>query len=547
LKSDFLANMSHELRTPLNSIIGFSRVMLKGIDGPLTEMQEQDLSTIYNSGQHLLYLINEILDQAKIAAEKLDLKFGYFEVKPVIEGVKSIGIGLVKDKNLDLSVEVANNLPKAYGDEFRTRQILLNLISNAAKFTNTGGIVLRVYPVANQQGKIMIKIDVVDSGIGISEKDLPLIFQPFRQVDSSLTRTQGGTGLGLPIAKSLTELQGGEMTAESIEHHGSTFSITVPTEPMMDVAKEEDKSLPQLPKTGPLSNDEPPTKTMTAVKVEKSDTKPNRATTTNEVTGIKSGAPPPRVMQAKRQILLIEDNKDMVDQFRRALQREGFEVVTADHPSYAEAMASNMRPTLILMDVNFANGEGWNVLTRLKDRDDTFDIPVIVVTLNNDSQRAYQLGAHSFIQRPYMPDDLIKAVLKGEIESNTERILIIDDDPASIRLLTQLLNQNGSYRVFYAENGTEGISMVARRRPDLIILDLRMPGKDGFAVLEELRSNPETVNIPVIVVTGELSLNTDEQTLLTNIHILYKSDISQEDYDRFIQDVRRHLDTGGNN
>nr|MCU0481233.1 response regulator [Anaerolineae bacterium] len=180
-------------------------------------------------------------------------------------------------------------------------------------------------------------------------------------------------------------------------------------------------------------------------------------------------------------------------------------------------------------------------------RDDTFDIPVIVVTLSNESQRAYQLGAHSFIQRPYMPDDLIKAVLKAEVESNTERILIIDDDPSSIRLLTQLLNQSGSYRVFSAENGTDGISMVARRHPDLIILDLRMPGKDGFAVLEELRSNPETVNIPVIIITGELSLNSTEQDLLSNIHILYKTDISQEQYDRFIQDVRRHLDTGGNN
>ena len=546
LKSDFLANMSHELRTPLNSIIGFSRVMLKGIDGPLTEMQEQDLSTIYNSGQHLLYLINEILDQAKIAAEKLDLKFGYFEMKPVIEGVKSIGIGLVKDKNLDLSVEMANNLPKAYGDEFRTRQILLNLISNAAKFTHSGGITIRVYPIANQKGKIMLRIDVVDTGIGISEKDLPLIFQPFRQVDSSLTRTQGGTGLGLPIAKSLTELQGGEMTAESVEHQGSTFSITIPTEPTMDVAQDTEQPPVVIPKTGPLS-DEPQTKSMPVAKVEKTDTKPNRATSTTEVSPIKSSAPPPKVMQAKRLILLIEDNKDMVDQFRRALQREGFEVVTADHPSYAEAMASNMRPTVILMDVNFGDSEGWNVLKRLKDRDDTFDIPIIVVTLSNDSQRAYQLGAHSFIQRPYMPDDLIKAVLKAEVESNTERILIIDDDPASIRLLTQLLNQNGSYRVFFAENGTEGISMVARRRPDLIILDLRMPGKDGFAVLEELRSNPETVNIPVIVVTGELNLNSDEQTLLSNIHILYKTDISQEQYDRFIQDVRRHLDTGGNN
>lgn len=549
LKSDFLANMSHELRTPLNSIIGFSRVMLKGIDGPLTEMQEQDLTTIYNSGQHLLYLINEILDQAKIAAEKLDLKFGYFEIKPVVEGVKSIGIGLVKDKNLDLNVELANNLPKAYGDEFRTRQILLNLVSNAAKFTHQGGITIRVYPVTNVHGKTMIKIDVIDTGIGISEKDLPLIFQPFRQVDSSLTRTQGGTGLGLPIAKSLTELQGGEMTATSVEHRGSTFSITVPTEPTVDIPQGDKPQMPAIPKTGPLvdnDNKDPQTKSLPVAKVEKTNTKPNRETTTTEVTAIRATTPMPKVMQTKRQIVLIEDNKDMVDQFRRALQREGFEVVVADHPAYAEAMVSNLRPTLIIMDVNFADGQGWQVLKSLKDRDDTFDIPVIVVTLNGDSHRAYQLGAHTFIQRPYMPDDLIKAVLKAEQESNTERILIIDDDPASIRLLTQLLNQNGAYRVFYAENGTDGISMVARRRPDLIILDLRMPGKDGFAVLEELRSNPETVNIPVIVVTGELNLNSDEQTLLSNIHILYKSDISQAEYDRFIQEVRRHLDIGGN-
>ncbi|MCL4254803.1 MAG: response regulator, partial [Anaerolineae bacterium] len=419
----------------------------------------QDLSTIYNSGQHLLYLINEILDQAKIAAEKLDLKFGYFEVKPVIEGVKSIGIGLVKDKNLDLMVEIANNLPKAYGDEFRTRQILLNLISNAAKFTHQGGITIRVYPVTNEYGKTMVRIDVTDTGIGISEKDLPLIFQPFRQVDSSLTRTQGGTGLGLPIAKSLTELQGGAMSATSVEHRGSTFSITVPTEPTMDVESGEKPHPQPVPKTGPLLKDkdkEPETKNMPIAKIEKSDTKPNRETATTEVTAIKANSPISKVMQAKRQIVLIEDNKDMVDQFRRALQREGFEVIVADHPSYAEAMVSNLRPTLIMMDVNFAGGEGWKVLTSLKDRDDTFDIPIIVVSLSSESQRAYQLGAHSFIQRPYMPDELIKAVLKAEIESNTERILIIDDDPDSIRLLTQLLNENGSYRVFYAENGTDG-------------------------------------------------------------------------------------------
>src|SRR5262249_26168128 len=167
LKSDFLANMTHELRTPLNSIIGFSRVILKGIDGPLTEMQEQDLSTIFNSGTHLLGLINDILDQAKISSGKMDLHLDYFDVKPVVEGVRSIGIGLVKDKPIDLRLELASGLPKAYGDEFRTRQVLLNLVSNASKFTQQGSVTIRVYTEVNPETeKMMIRVDVVDSGIG---------------------------------------------------------------------------------------------------------------------------------------------------------------------------------------------------------------------------------------------------------------------------------------------------------------------------------------------------------------------------------------------
>ena len=184
LKSDFLANMSHELRTPLNSIIGFSRVILKGIDGPLTEMQEQDLTTIYNSGLHLLNLINDILDQAKIAAGKMDLQFDYFEMKTVIDGVRSIGIGLVKDKPIDIFVDIAPGLPKVYGDEFRTRQILINLVSNAAKFTREGSITISSYPVRDEEtGQMMIRADVTDTGIGIAEKDMPLLFEAFRQVE----------------------------------------------------------------------------------------------------------------------------------------------------------------------------------------------------------------------------------------------------------------------------------------------------------------------------------------------------------------------------
>ena len=160
-------------------------------------MQEQDLTTIYNSGLHLLNLINDILDQAKIAAGKMDLQFDYFEMKNVIDGVRSIGIGLVKDKPIDIFVDIAPGLPKAYGDEFRTRQILINLVSNAAKFTREGSITISCYPVRDEEsGRMMIRADVTDTGIGIAEKDMPLLFEAFRQVDSSLTRTQGGTGLG---------------------------------------------------------------------------------------------------------------------------------------------------------------------------------------------------------------------------------------------------------------------------------------------------------------------------------------------------------------
>ncbi|MBC7871093.1 MAG: response regulator, partial [Chitinophagaceae bacterium] len=540
LKSDFLANMSHELRTPLNSIIGFSRVMLKGIDGPLTEMQEQDLSTIYNSGQHLLVLINDVLDQAKIAAGKMDMKFAYFEVKPLIEGVRSIGVGLLKDKPISLQVEIANSLPKAYGDEFRTRQVLLNLVSNASKFTQEGLVTLRVYPTTDvETNRPMIRVDVSDTGIGIAESDLPLLFEAFRQVDSSLTRTQGGTGLGLPIAKSLIELQGGQMLVTSQVNAGSTFSIVLPTEPVPIEEEDSEDGPKAFMREDPITPITRPTLEITRVLDITPASRPDGIPRAVPLNG-----PSARMMQAKRQVLLIEDNKDMVDQFRRALQREGFEVQTADHPAYAEAMVSNLRPNVIVMDVNFAGGEGWNILTRLKDRDDTFDIPAIIVTLSDQSEKAYQSGAHTFIQRPFMPEQLVAAALEAEKESNTERILIIDDQPNDIRLLTQVLNESGNYRVFSAHSGLEGIGLVARRRPDLIILDLRMPEMDGFAVLQELRSNPETANIPVMVVTGEIDLNASEQERLVNIHVLHKTDISEEDYAQFIDNVRGHLGNG---
>jgi signal transduction histidine kinase/DNA-binding response OmpR family regulator len=530
LKSDFLANMSHELRTPLNSIIGFSRVILKGIDGPLTEMQEQDLSTIYNSGLHLLNLINDILDQAKIAAGKMDLQLDYFEMKGVIDGVRSIGIGLVKDKPIDIFLDIAPGLPNAYGDEFRTRQVLLNLVSNSAKFTREGSITIRSYPVQDvETGRLMVRTDVVDTGIGIAEKDIPLLFEAFRQVDSSLTRTVGGTGLGLPIAKSLIEMQGGRMLVESQVDFGSTFSILVPTQPVDE--PEEGKKKP----TGEL----PPLEAKNAPTNGKEDTGVFGKTTET------AEAPVARmnVQHIKRQILLIEDNPDMVDQFRRSLQREGFDIFNASIPLEAEAMASGLHPTLIVMDVNFSEGAGWNILERLKGRDDTCDIPVIVVSLSQDLERATQLGVYRFIRRPFMPDELVKAVQDAERESRIERILIIDDQPDSVRLLQQMLDEQGKFRVFSATNGMEGIAMVARRRPNLIILDLRMPEMDGFQVIRELRNNPETATIPIVIITGD-TLNEAEITQLHNMKVLYKSEMDTERYRQVLEEIDAKQNNG---
>jgi len=565
LKSQFLASMSHELRTPLNSIIGFSRVMLKGISGQLTEMQEQDLTTIYNSGNHLLNLINDILDQAKIEADELNLKFTYFDIKPMIESVKSIAIGLLKEKPLNLDVEIASNLPKAYGDEFRSRQILLNLVTNAIKFTVEGGVTIRAYSIEVHEGT-MIRIDVIDTGIGIAEKDMPVLFEQFRQIDSSLTRTVGGTGLGLPISKSLAEMQGGELVVESQVNVGSTFTVLIPTYEGAEeelVRQREARRQEKLAKIQPQGfnthsgngtnnvTDLPktpkdPTKAPMTKGAQEDDADTGRFTLSAEIkdekdkdSRITQSIP---IMNAKRDVLLIEDNKEMVDHFRRILQHEGFEVRTADHPSYAEAMVGQIRPALVVLDVNFAEGSGWELLENLKERDDSFDIPIVVTTMSEDSERAYRLGAHTFIARPFLPETFLEAVLEAEKESQRERILIIDDQPEAIRLLTQLLAQHGDFRVFSAQSGDEGISLVARRRPDLIILDLRMPGKDGFAVLDELRGNPETAKIPVLVVTGDIDLSTTEMEQLQNIRILPKTDISQEDYEQFIENVRSYLE-----
>ena len=491
IKSQFLANMSHELRTPLNSIIGFSRVILKGIDGPLTDMQKQDLETIHSSGQHLLNLINDLLDQSKIEAGKMELNRTWFDLTTVIDVARSMSVGLLKDKPIRLNIELEPDLPQVWGDEIRTRQVLLNLLSNAAKFTREGSITVAAFTVQKEDGPY-VQISVTDTGIGIPEDKLDTVFVAFEQVDGSLTRTSGGTGLGLPISRSLIEMQGGELWVESTLNVGSTFSFTIPA-----FAGDTGKSTSE--------DDEPESEPTAPVSVPYEE----------------QNLPPRKI------VLVIDDEIGMHQLYRRYLNKAGYTVEAISNPEQAEEFARLVKPDVIILDVRMPQRDGWDVLAKLKDSDETFEIPIIVCSIEPDSERGFRLGAAEYLTKPFLEEDLLAALRRVEAEQARGRILIIDDKPESIRLLADWLRTNGHYEILTATSGAEGLDIIAEKRPDLVLLDLNMPDMDGFEVLEQLRAEPLTRNLPVLIITAEDDMASQAQQRLSDIDIYHKSELDE--------------------
>ncbi|MBN1679644.1 MAG: GAF domain-containing protein [Anaerolineae bacterium] len=496
LKTNFLAAMSHELRTPLNSIIGFSRVILKGIDGPLTDAQEEDLQTIYDSGRHLLGLVNDILDQAKIEAGKMELSFAYFKLQEVIKGVMSSAVGLSREKSLRLYTEIADDLPDAYGDEFRTRQVLLNLVSNASKFTNEGSVTLTAFPTT-EEGQPVIHVSVSDTGIGIAEEDMPLLFEAFQQVDNSLTRRVEGTGMGLPLAKSLTELQGGRIWVESEVGVGSTFSISIPVSP----PPEEDAVEPD---EGGASDD---------VHEEYSD------------QPVEESAPAP---PASRIVLVVEEQVKAIDLYRKYLAREGYEVIGVTRLEDAEELAVAYQPRVILLDVAMHEQQGWDLLAHLKDAEPTFRTPIIVCSIDADMERGYRLGASNYLIKPFTREQLVTAVQQAEAEATRQRILLVDDKPETIRVFREMLETFGTYEVLQVTTGQQALDIIQQTASpiDLVILDLRMPEIDGFEVLKAMRSNNRTARIPVLVLTAE-DISAEERDSLQHVDVYRKDDVDE--------------------
>ncbi|HJW84619.1 MAG TPA: response regulator, partial [Anaerolineae bacterium] len=459
LKTQFLANMSHELRTPLNSIIGFSRVILRGIDGPLTELQQADLTAIHSSGQHLLGLINDILDISKIEAGKMELSKEDIDLHDIVKGVMSTAIALVKDKQVQLRMELPDKLPPIQADARRVRQVILNLVSNAAKFTEKGHIVTRVEARPRE-----VEICVSDTGTGIPDDKLEHIFEEFTQVDASTTRKAGGTGLGLAITRRFVELHGGRIWVESQLGLGSTFTFTLP----LHVPEGE----PELP---PLD----------------------------------VSLPEP----GKKLVVSIDDDPGVITLYRRYLEKRGYQVIGLTDASRAVEEVKRLRPFAVTLDVLMPNRDGWAVLAELKSAPETSRIPIVVCSIIEDESKGFALGAADYLVKPITEAELLRALERVDHRSPTQTVLVIDDEPDAVRLVRRMLEARSGFRVLEASGGAHGIASVQADRPDVVLLDLMMPGVDGFSVLENIKTGSLTRNIPVIVITAKELTNEDRARL----------------------------------
>ena len=488
-KSEFLASMSHELRTPLNAIIGFTRLVLRRSRDVLPTRQSENLEKILISAEHLLALINDILDLSKVEAGRMEVHATRFELESVVDLCLRTVEPMVKSERVRLVKTLPPGLPSLVTDEDKLRQILINLLSNAIKFTEAGAVTVSASAVA---GRVVITVS--DSGIGIPNDKLELIFEEFRQVDAGATRRYGGTGLGLSISRQLARLLGGDLTVASTLGEGSTFTVTVPT-------------------GGP-----------------------------SEATAIPGAVPIDRRagVAPGRLVLAIDDDPDVIYLLDENLRDAGYQVVGARTGDEGLRRARELRPFAITLDIMMPGRDGWNVLHALKADPATREIPVIVLSIVDNRELGFRLGAVDYLLKPFDRNVILGAL--GRLAPSRGRVLVVDDDPQVADLVRQLL-EGEPYEIIAAADGTEGLELVARARPDVILLDLMMPGMDGFTFMERLRRDPEAARIPVIVLTA-LSLSAAEERALEHrVHtVIQKVGLERE---TFLRELAGVLDTYG--
>jgi CheY-like chemotaxis protein len=433
--------MSHELRTPLNAIINFTHFLGDPDYGPLNEQQQLFQNRVIYNAEHLLGLINDILDLVKIEAGKMDLQREEVDLHATLHGVMSTAQGLTKEKGLELTLDVPDDLPPIWGDKTRIRQVLINLVSNAAKFTDQGGITVR----ARESSGGFVQIAVHDTGVGIAPEDQLRIFEEFQQVQDSMDRSYGGTGLGLPISKRLIEMHGGQIELDSAPGAGSTFTFTLP---------------------------------------------------------IALSTGPEELAAAGRLLIAVVDNDlDAQRILRHMLEGAGYRVRgILDSRSAVDDLRRNT-PSLIILDLLMEPVDGWAVLADLQHDPLLREIPVVICSVLDARHEQVGLLAnvHASVQKPVRRDDLIALV--NQIAPHAT-VLVVDDNPDDRQVLSTLLDSIGC-QTLAVPDGATALAVLARERPSLVLLDLMMPGMDGFAFLERMQSISEIADIPVVVVSAK--------------------------------------------
>ena len=464
-KSIFLANMSHELRTPLNAILGFSELLRDDkTDRFDAGTEHRFLDQIHTSGQHLLGLINDILDLSKVEAGQMDLHPEQIALAETVRTVLSTVEPLARTKDITLESDLASGL-QLVADPIKLKQMLLNLASNAIKFTLTGGrVVIRTRQVGS-----WIEIAVTDTGIGIAKADLDRLFTEFQQLDAGHGRQQEGTGLGLALTKRFAELHGGEVNVESVPGVGSTFILRLPVEAIKPIELSSHVAHP----VGQVDSDRP-------------------------------------------LVLVVEDNPDAAEILARHLEAGGFRMKIARTGTEAVDMARDLSPVAITLDILLPEIDGWEVLSRLKANELTRNIPVVVVSVIDNPALGKALGALDYFIKPVDRGALVSRLSQyaytTQVKQGEVRVLVVDDEPANLDLLQALLEPEG-FKVLRASGGMEGIELARTQRPHLVLLDLMMPKVSGFDVVEALRTDDATRAMPIMVLTSK-DLTTDDKLAL---------------------------------
>lgn len=453
-KSQFIANMSHELRTPLTAVIGYTEMLEEDAEDSGATHLLPDLGKIRGNARHLLSLINDVLDLSKIEAERMEVHAETFDVAGTVEEIASTVGSLMEKKENRLELDLPPGLGSAHTDVVKLRQCLINLLSNAAKFTEKGTIRLKVR--RERQGETdWLVFDVADEGIGMSDEQLARLFQRFTQADASTTRKFGGTGLGLAITKAFCKLLGGDVAVTSREGEGSTFTVKIP------------------------------------------------ATVAEGIAEAPASAPVPAADRARSAgvVLAIDDDPAARDLVSRFLTREGFLVRTAADGVAGLEMARLTRPDAILLDVTMPRMDGWTVLTALKADADLSRIPVIMLTVIDEHSLGYALGASDYLLKPVEWDQLRKVMDRFRAKADA-LVLAVDDDADLLSRMRASLEREG-FRVMTALNGLEALAELDRETPDLILTDLVMPQMDGFGFIRAARKRPQTATTPIVVLTSK--------------------------------------------